>query len=85
MNWGLIIDDDAKKQLSKIPKKEAHRIGEGIGEILIDPYSGDIQKIKGEREIWRRRIGSYRVLYKLYKLQSVVYVFEIERRTSKTY
>ena len=85
MNWVLILDDDAKRQLSKIPKEEALHIGRAIDEIVIDPYFGDIQKIKGEKETWRKRVGSYRILYELYKVQGVVYVFEIKRRTSKTY
>ncbi len=85
MNWDLVLGDDAKKQLSRIPKDEAFRIGGAIEEIIVDPYFGDIQKIKGKKEIWRRRVGSYRIFYELYKTRRIIYVFEIERRTSKTY
>ena len=34
-----------------------------IKDLAIDPYTSDIQKMKGERNVWRRRIGSYRLFY----------------------
>jgi len=50
-----------------------------------DPYFGDIQKLKGEKNAWRRRVGDYRIFYKIYIEKRLVLVFKLERRTSKTY
>ena len=49
------------------------------------PYIGDIEKIKGESNLWRRRIGAYRVFYEIKQEERIVHVFWVERRTSKTY
>ncbi|MBI2024454.1 type II toxin-antitoxin system RelE/ParE family toxin [Candidatus Giovannonibacteria bacterium] len=51
----------------------------------MDPFFGDIQKMKGEKNTWRRRIGSYRLFYKIYSDKKIILVFRLERRTSKTY
>ncbi|MEK9174825.1 MAG: type II toxin-antitoxin system RelE/ParE family toxin [Patescibacteria group bacterium] len=81
----LIVRDNAKKQLNNIPKRDADRIREIIEMIVADPYLGDIERMKDEKGVWRRRVGSYRIFYELRKEQGVIYVFNIERRTSKTY
>lgn len=85
MKWVLIIDDDAKKKLSKIPKAYARLICKAIDGMIIDPYFGDVKRISEKEEYLRRSIGSYRILYKLLKEKRVVYIFDIKRRTSKTY
>ena len=56
-----------------------------INELATNPFVGDIQKMKGEENIWRKRVGSYRVRYEIIKEEKVVHVFRVERRTSKTY
>jgi len=54
-------------------------------ELVVSPYAGDIEKMEGEAYAWRRRIGSYRLFYEVHQGDRNVYVFRIERRTSKTY
>lgn len=85
MNWTVIVDDYAKKYLKRIPKKDANHIKEKLKELEYEPYAGDIEKIGGQKDAWRRRIGSYRILYEIYSDKRVIYVFEIKRRTSSTY
>jgi mRNA-degrading endonuclease RelE of RelBE toxin-antitoxin system len=56
-----------------------------IEELPRDVFAGDTQKMRGEEQTWRRRVGAYRILYELEKNPDVVVVFHVERRTSKTY
>ncbi len=51
------------KFLSRIPQKDAERIFSVIPGLPDNPFSGDIQKMKGEENVWRRRIGAYRIRY----------------------
>lgn len=85
MSWMLAVDSVAKKQLSHFPRKVADRLRFTLGEIEQNPFGGDIQKMKGENSIWRRRVGSYRIKYELLTSEKLVYVFDIERRGSNTY
>lgn len=71
-SWDLEIDPYFFKELKRIPKDYAEQILHGVRDLCNNPFAGDIQKMKGEKNTWRRRVGAFRV-------------FHVERRTSKTY
>lgn len=83
--WVLQIDPDVLKVLKKFPQKDNKRIVDVISRLTTTPYSGDIQKMKGEKDVWRRRIGSYRLFYEVIQNENTVHVFRVERRTTTTY
>lgn len=85
MNWILIIDNGVRKRLKRIPKDKARRIIEAIQEFAVNPYAGDIEKMEGTDDVWRRRIGAYRIKYEIHTREKLIHIFEVERRTSKTY
>ena len=86
IGWQLKIRNRVLKDTARFPKKDQEKIAEIIEkEIILNPYFGDIEKMKGEDNSWRRRIGSYRIFYEIISQEKIVYVFQIERRTSKTY
>ena len=83
--WVLRIDPSVSQELEEIPKSDAKRVLQTIKGLPLNPYYGDIQKMKGVENCWRRRIGSYRLFYRLLKKERVVLIFHLERRTSTTY
>jgi mRNA-degrading endonuclease RelE of RelBE toxin-antitoxin system len=50
-----------------------------------DPFEGDVKRLKGYPTAWRRRMGSYRIIYDLYVEKRLIVVAGIVRRTSTTY
>lgn len=84
-NWELHIDSAVLKALKKIPKKQQEAVLIAIKILEANPYFGDIQKMKGEENSWRRRIGSYRIFYKIKSDAKIILVFWLERRSSHTY
>ena len=84
-NWVLQIDPRVLKTVKKFPQKDIKRITAIIEALPANPYEGDIQKMAGEKNVWRRRIGSYRLFYELITEEKVIHVFHIERRTTITY
>ncbi|OGN01182.1 MAG: hypothetical protein A2651_03880 [Candidatus Yanofskybacteria bacterium RIFCSPHIGHO2_01_FULL_42_12] len=84
-NWDLQIDPGVLKELRVIPRVYARKILEVIRLFPSNPYFGDIQKLKGEENAWRRRAGNYRIFYKIYTDTKIILVFRLERKTSKTY
>jgi len=84
-NWVLQVDPVVYKFLKKIPRREAERILATVNDLPRDPFYGDIQKMGGEKNVWRRRIGSYRIKYEVIPQERVIHVFRAERRTSRTY
>lgn len=85
MNWKIYITVRAEKQIKKLPKSYIERIGIAINGIESNPFIGDIEKLDGKENIWRRRIGSYRIFYEINNSRKIIYVFSVKRRTSNTY
>lgn len=84
-NWVLQIDDSVNKFLAKIPRKDAERILMTIKNLPYDLFGGDTQKMKGEKNVWRKRIGSYRFRYEVVYDEAIIHVFLAERRISSSY
>jgi len=85
MSWEVRLVKRAAKEIKRIPKKDAKRLLFVLEELAENPYQGDIEKIKGEENVWRRRIGNYRILYEIKLKQRYIGVFQIRRRTTTTY
>lgn len=85
IDWVLQIDPTVTKTFRKIPHTSAKHILNTIEGLLANPYGGDIQKMKGEKHVWRRRVGEYRVFYEIIPEEVTIHVFRVERRTSTTY
>jgi len=84
-NWDLQVDPGVFKALRKIPRHDAEALLVVVRLLPAGPYFGDIQKMRGEENTWRRRAGAYRIFYKIKTAEKVILVFRVERRTSKTY
>lgn len=83
--WSVEIRGKARKALKRIPAKSAGAVLSVIEKFKTDPFFGDIEKLEGEDNTWRRRVGSYRIFYEIYPHTHSVYVYRIERRGSHTY
>ena len=84
-SWVLQVDSAVYKFLKKIPRHDAEGILFAIESLPNDPFYGDVQKMRGEKYTWRRRVGSFRIFYELVPAEKVIHVISAERRTSKTY
>lgn len=85
MSWLIGLNSDAERQLRRIPKDHQRRIMRAIDSMSADPFFGDIQKMEGEKNVWRRRIGAYRIFYEIGMPEKIIKIFKIERRTTSTY
>lgn len=83
--WSVEIRGKARKVLKKVPAKNAVAILDVIESFSTNPFGGDIEKLEGEINAWRRRVGPYRIFYEIYQHTHSVYVYWIERRGSNTY
>ena len=84
-SWDLQVDPNVFKSLKKFPRKDAEAILNVIKLLPLNPYFGDIQKMEGTENTWRRRVGVFRIFYKIKVFDKVILIFHVERRTSKTY
>jgi hypothetical protein len=58
MAWTVTVAKPAQKQVAKFPTKDQQRICVAVGAMADDPFSGDIVKLVGGGDRWRRGVGS---------------------------
>ncbi|MCX6405145.1 MAG: type II toxin-antitoxin system RelE/ParE family toxin [Actinobacteria bacterium] len=80
MTYQVILRPQAKKSLSKIPKRERQRIEIAIDLLSTNPYPPASRKLVNRPE-WRVRIGKYRILYEVIDNELVVLVISIGHRS----
>lgn len=85
MRWRIFLTTTAKKQFRRLPARDAQRISRAIDGMELNPFSGDVKKLTTGGEVWRRRIGNYRIIFELFLRERAIFIYEITRRTSKTY
>jgi mRNA-degrading endonuclease RelE of RelBE toxin-antitoxin system len=67
-----------------MPTRDQARIRAAIDEMETNPFSGDIKYLQGQERL-RRRVGNWRVFFRLEHAVDTLYIVAIERRTSTTY
>ena len=72
-----------KKQLKRIRKSELSRIGVAVATLGDNPYPSGVVQL--ESDIYRIRVGNYRIIYKVYKDEKLVLIGRITRRDEDTY
>lgn len=82
--WVVVLAGPARKSLERIPPADRVRIRVALDEMETDPFQGDIKYLKG-RDTLRRRVGDWRIFFRLEPTQRTLYITAIERRTSTTY
>ena len=65
MQYHIEIEEKALKKLSKLPLKEQARISEKIEALSKEPMPIDCKKLKGIKNSYRIRSGSYRIIYNI--------------------
>ena len=64
MSYKVVFASRAVKDLRSLPRKSQEQIIEKAEDLSENPYPKGCLKLKGmKEEIWRIRIGDYRVLY----------------------
>jgi len=84
-SWRVIVADCVRKQIRRFPRGYAAKIRRAIDEMEDNPFLGDIRKLSGEQNVFRRRVGNFRVIFEVLSRERVVLIYDIRRRTSSTY
>jgi mRNA-degrading endonuclease RelE of RelBE toxin-antitoxin system len=86
VNWDFLLARAAERSLRSIAARDRQRINAALNEMRENPYGGDIVALRGEyRGLFRRRVGSWRIVFELDAERRRVLVHDILRRTSTTY
>jgi mRNA interferase RelE/StbE len=61
--YSVAYDPRAAKELSRIDRTPASRIADAVDRLGADPLPAGCRKLAGYDDLWRIRVGDYRVVY----------------------
>ncbi|MCZ7414909.1 MULTISPECIES: type II toxin-antitoxin system RelE family toxin [unclassified Streptomyces] len=72
----------ARRQLRAIDRTSAMRILQALTALGDDPYQcdGDVKKLSGEHEIYRLRVGNFRIAYRIDDGELIILVVAVGNR-----
>ena len=79
-SYSVELTRTAEKQLRRAAKRDRHRIIEAIESLSEKPRPRDARKLQGYDEVYRIRVGQYRVVYEVYDDRVVIIVLKVGHR-----
>lgn len=80
MAYRIELTASAAKQLGKLPRHIQTRIASAIDALAQTPRPPGTRKLQGADDLWRVRVGSYRIIYQLKDGELLVLVLKIGHR-----
>ena len=78
--YSLEISRTAEKQLKKLDQADRQKVVKAMVALADDPYPRGSRKLTGYDDVFRIRVGSYRVLYSVSGTKLVIVILKIGHR-----
>jgi len=80
MAYRIEIKRSARKEMQTLPRRDQHRIAATIEALAEEPRPAGVRKIIGADDLYRLRIGDYRVVYQVCDCKLIVLIVRIAHR-----
>ncbi len=78
--YSITFARSARKELERLPDDVANRVLAKIEALAGNPRPASIIKLQGQKDLWRLRVGDYRVVFSIDDFSRVVDVSVIRHR-----
>ena len=78
--YDVILSPKAEKQFDELAKPLQRRITEALEGLESNPRPHGVKKLAGAENLWRIRVGDYRVVYTIENNRLIVLVVKIGHR-----
>ena len=78
--YNVQITPAARKQLDKLERRIQLRLQPKIDELAIEPRPHGVKKLAGKEDLYRVRVGDFRILYTIEDDRLIVLVVKIADR-----
>lgn len=75
-------DPKALKELVKLDTSVARRIVRAVDAMKVDPRPSGARRLVGYTDLWRIRVGDYRVIYTIRDTELLVLALRVAHRSS---
>ncbi len=79
-SYEIEITRTAEKQLKKLPRKERERVVAAVLRLADEPRPRGSRKLAGYDDVFRIRVGTYRVLYSVSGGRLVIIILKVGHR-----
>ena len=80
-DYAITFTRSARKEIEALDSTMVNRIFPRIEALAKDPRPKGCRKLYGEENLWRIRIGDYRVVYAIYDYDRTVDVIAVRHRS----
>ncbi len=81
-SYDIEISRTAEKQLKRLPQDDRQRIVRAILSLSDDPFPRGSRKLSGYDDVFRIRVGTYRVLYSVSERKLSIIILKLGHRKS---
>ncbi len=78
--YRIFFRPSADRQLQRLPRDAQRRIVREVAALAHDPRPPGVGNLSGAHDLWRIRIGDYRVVYEIEDDRLVVLVLRVAHR-----
>ena len=78
--YAVVLLPAAQKSFDRLPRDIQRRIVARLTELETQPRPIGVKKMKGESDLWRLRVGDYRVVYEIRDQALIVAVVRLGHR-----
>ncbi len=80
MTYKIEFAKQAAKQFKALPRQEQQRLKTKIDNLEIDPRPPGVVKLSGEKNLYRIRVGNYRIIYSIQDSRLLILIVKIGHR-----
>ena len=78
--YKVLFKPSADRRLQKLPHDVQRRIVGAVAMLGHNPRPAGVVKLTGDENLWRIRIGDYRVVYEIHEDRLIVLVLRVAHR-----
>ena len=79
-SWKIVVRRKAKRVLTRLPSSLKLRLEKAIDELAYDPRPAHSKQLKGTKDLYRIRVGSWRVIYAIKEEQLLILIVTVAPR-----
>ena len=80
MAYLIQIKKSAQKEIADLPKRDQRRVISAIEKLAGKPRPPGVRKLKSTDDIYRLRVGNYRIVYQIADKKLIVLVIKVGDR-----
>lgn len=80
MTYRVEFTRQAAKIFKDLPVREQQRLKPQIDALAVEPRPSGVVKLAGEENLYRIRVGNYRVIYNIQDKQLIILILKIGHR-----